>query len=66
MPREILHVTEYYPESNHILYTITSNRERTRYYINDSTGKRLDSADTPMKFEPRIGRIRAIASRRYG
>lgn len=66
MPKEKLWVTENVPETDHLMYTITSNSERTRYYINDALGRRLDAADTPLKFEKRIARMRAINRRRYG
>ena len=58
MPKEKLWVTENVPETDHLMYTITSNSERTRYYLNDATGRRLHTADNPNKFEKDIERIR--------
>ena len=51
-------ITETIPETDDILYTITSNTERTRYYLNDATGRRLHTADNPNKFEKDIQRMR--------
>ena len=51
-------ITEMIPETDDILYTITSNNERTRYYLNDAAGKRLHTADNPNKFEKDIQRMR--------
>ena len=51
-------MTEMIPDTDDILYTITSNNERTRYYLNDATGRRLHTADNPNKFEKDIERIR--------
>ena len=51
-------ITEMIPETDDILYTITSNTERTRYYLNDATGRRLHTADNPNKFEKDIQRMR--------
>lgn len=40
-----------------LLYTITANRDRTQYYLNDDTGTRLHKADNPLKFEKDIKRL---------
>lgn len=40
-----------------LLYTITANRDRTQYYLNDDTGTRLHKADNPLKFEKDIQRL---------
>lgn len=60
MPKEKTWVTgvKTMPNGNEkLLYTITANLDRTKYYLNDATGKRLHTADNPLKFDKDIWRL---------
>lgn len=63
-PKEKTWVTETDPETGEVIYTITCNRERTKYYLNDRSGIRLHQADTPLKFEKDIARLRRAFGRK--
>lgn len=60
MPKEKTWVTGVKHDASGVeklLYTITANRDRTQYYLNDATGKRLHKADNPLKFDKDIQRL---------